>query len=226
MTKQPARVLLIEDDAVSRSVASAVLKSAGYHLRAEADALALDEVMEGFRPDLTILNVRFEAGPDGFAVARLLKRRAPDLPILFMTASEGLGDRLSAFAAGGDDYLPKRAMLEELVPRVRALLRRTGRLSSKVLQVADIVIDESARKVVRGGVPVELTPLEFDLLCFLAHRPGQIIPKTQLLQRFWDAEQGDANLVEVQISNLRRKLETHGGRIIHTERGLGYVLRA
>ncbi len=131
MTDQRPRVLLVEDDALTRSLAVALLGSSGHHVRAEADALGLDAVMQEFSPDLAIVNVRHPVGPDGFAVARRLKSDAPDVPILFLTASGKREDRLAAFASGADDYLTKDAMLKELVPRVRALLRRTGGSSPK-----------------------------------------------------------------------------------------------
>ncbi len=129
-TNRRPRVLLIENDPLTRCLASALLAISGHHVRAEPDARALNDVMQEFDPDLVIVNVRHSVGPDGFAVARLLKSGAPEVAVLFLAASENQEDRRAAFAAGADDYLTKGAML---VPRVRALLGRTGRTCSKAL---------------------------------------------------------------------------------------------
>jgi DNA-binding response OmpR family regulator len=158
-------------------------------------------------------------------MARLL-RGSSDLPLLFVTAADSVHARLEGFNAGGDDYLVKPFSMAELLARIHALLRRTGRLASDVRQIADLVIDEGARTVMRAGIAVPLTRTEFDLLDALAQRPGQVLSKIQLLTRVWGFEAYGANLVEVHVSALRRKLEAHGPRLLHTVRGTGYVLRA
>lgn len=224
MGKVQAGILVVEDDETIRRSLDVALRRAGYAVRAEADGRALAEAVQGFRPDLAILDVRLPVGPDGFTMARQL-RRDETLPILFLTAAEGLRDRLDGFAAGGDDYLVKPYELDELLARVRALLRRSGRESDPVWRVGDLVVDCAAHTVVRGGTTLEVTRTEFELLAELVQNPGRVLSKPQLLARVWDVESDDLNLVEVHLSSLRRKLETCGPRIVHTVRGAGYVAR-
>jgi two-component system OmpR family response regulator len=158
-------------------------------------------------------------------MARLL-RRTSGLPILFLTAADSVDDRLAGFQAGADDYLVKPFSMAELLARVQALLRRSGRLSSASWHVGDLVVDDAARMVVRAGVPLELTRTEYDLLTVLVQQIGTVLSKTQLLTQVWGFDAYDTNLVEVHMSALRRKLEAAGPRLVHTVRGAGYVLRA
>lgn len=143
-----------------------------------------------------------------------------------LTAADTVEERLAGFSAGADDYIVKPFSLAELLARVEALLRRSGRLTSAVRQVADVIIDDGARTVVRDGEPMDLTRTEYDLLAVMAKHPGQVLSKVQLLTHVWGFEAYDVNLVEVHVSSLRRKLEAHGPRLIQTVRGVGYVLRA
>ena len=216
---------MVEDDDPIRSALDVSLRGDGYEVRAEPDGLRLQEVADVFRPDLAVLDVRLPAGPDGYGMARTL-RSSSDLPLLFLTAADGLDDRLAGFEAGADDYMVKPFSMAELLARVQALLRRTGRLASAVRQVGDLVIDEGARVVMRGGHKLDLTRTEYELLSMLAQRPGQVLSKVQLLTQVWGFEAYDTNLVEVHLSALRRKLEAHGARAVHTVRGVGYVLRS
>lgn len=223
------RVLMVEDDEAVRDAVAAALRGAGYHVRDEADGRELDKVLESFRPDLAILDVRLPVGPTGLAMARRLRRSRdiPDIPIVFLTAAGSVEDRLEGFDAGADDYLPKPFSVAELLARVRALLRRSGALTSAVWQVGDLVVDEESRTAVRDGRRIELTRTEFDLLVALGAKPGRVLSKIQLLSKVWGFEAYDPNLVEVHISSLRRKLEEPDRpRLLHTVRGAGYVLRA
>ncbi len=222
-TRKP-RVLVVEDDRPIRSALEVALRGEDYEVEALPDARAVQTAAERFRPDLAILDVRLPDGPDGYTAARFL-RAGSDLPILFLTAADGVEDRLAGFEAGGDDYLAKPFSMAELLARAKALLRRAGRLSSSVRQVSDLVIDDGARTVVRNGTIVDLTRTEYDLLAVLAQHPGQVLSKVQLLTQVWGFDAYDANLVEVHMSSLRRKLEAHGPRVIQTVRGVGYVLR-
>ena len=215
---------MVEDDDPIRSALGVSLRDEGYEVRAEPDGTRLREVADAFRPDLAVLDVRLPVGPDGYTMARLL-RSSNDLPLLFLTAADALGDRLAGFAAGADDYMVKPFSVAELLARVQALLRRAGRLSSAVRQVGDVVIDEGARVVMRGGHKLDLTRTEYDLFSMLAQHPGQVLSKVQLLTRVWGFDAYDTNLVEVHMSALRRKLEAQGPRMVHTVRGAGYLLR-
>lgn len=222
---QRPRVLVVEDDAPIRTALDVALRSEGYEVRAEADGTSLAAVVESFRPDLAVLDVRLPTGPDGYAMARLL-RSSSDLPMLFLTAADAVEDRLAGFSAGADDYLIKPFSMAELLARTQALLRRAGRLSSSTWQVGDLVVDDGARSVVRDGVAVDLTRTEYDLLAALVRHVGKVLSKTQLLTAVWGFDSYDTNLVEVHMSALRRKLEATGPRCIQTVRGAGYVLRA
>lgn len=215
-------VLVVEDDETLRRSVDIALRRAGYTVRAEADGTAVEKVVKEFRPDLAILDVRLPKGPDGYAIARSL-RREHDLPILFLTAADTRRSRLDGFEAGGDDYVIKPYDTEELLARVAALLRRAGR--RKVWRVADLVLDDSTRAVTRNGRNLVLTHTEYELMSTLLQHPRQVLSKVQLLRQVWGFDGWDTNLVEVHMSSLRRKLEAHGPRLIHTVRGSGYTLR-
>jgi len=218
------RLLLIEDDPSLREAIRLSLGRSGYRVQAEAHGCDIGRLLTNFRPDLAILDVRLRKGEDGFTLARRV-RAATEIPVLFVTAADSLDDRLRGFEVGGDDYLVKPFAMAELLARVRALLRRSGRLSSPTLEVLDLVIDETNRTVRRAGAEITLGRIEFDLLAVLAREPGRVFSRAQLLTRVWGFAGFQGNLVEKHVSVLRRKVEAHGGRIIHTEWGKGYVLR-
>lgn len=220
-----ARVLLVEDDQPIRDALDVAFRREGYEVSSQADGTEIEAVTERFCPDLAILDMRLPVGPDGVAIARAL-RGSSDLPVVFLTGADGMDERLAGFDAGADDYVLKPFSMAELLARSRALLRRSGRLSSAVWQVGDLVVDEGARRVVRGGVVIDVTATEYDLLAVLVQHPGQVLSKFQLLSRVRGSEAYDPNLIEVHISALRRKLEAHGPRLVHTVRSMGYVLRA
>ncbi len=182
------------------------------------------ERVERFRPDLALLDISLPGELSGFDLAADLRARS-DAPLLFVTAADTIQDRLAGFEAGADDYVVKPFALAELLARVRAVLRRSGRLVSGAVQIRDMLIDEGRRTVTRAGQAVALTPTEFELLSTLAHAPGTVFSKAQLLSLVWGFPEYDQNLVEVHMSALRRKIERADARLIHTERGVGYVLR-
>ena len=218
------RVLFIEDDEAVRNAIAFELRSAGYTVRDEVDGNELEEISDSFRPDIAVLDVMLP-GRSGFELAQQLRNKN-DLPILFLTARDTVSSRLAGFSAGADDYVIKPVAVEELLARLRALLRRSGRLDSEVLEVGDLILDESARLIRRGDVTVELTPIEFQLLAFLMRNRGVVLSRLQIMSQVWGYEEHDPNLVPVHMGNLRRKLEAAGPRLIQTIRGHGYVLRA
>jgi DNA-binding response OmpR family regulator len=215
--------LFIEDDEAVRNAIALELRSAGYTVRDEVDGNELEEISDSFRPDIAVLDVMLP-GRSGFELAQQLRNKN-DLPILFLTARDTVSSRLAGFSAGADDYVIKPVAVEELLARLRALLRRSGRLDSEVLEVGDLILDESARLVRRGDVTVELTPIEFQLLAFLMRNRGVVLSRLQIMSQVWGYEEHDPNLVPVHMGNLRRKLEAAGPRLIQTIRGHGYVLR-
>lgn len=219
------RVLVVEDDQQIRSAVVATLKAEGFEVRAEEGGSAVNSTVGTFRPDLVLLDVHLPGGPDGMEVARRL-RAAHDMPFIFLTSAGSEGDRLAGFALGADDYMVKPFSMGELVARSRAVLRRANRLDRDVWRVGRLVVDEEAHIVSVDHQPVELTAIEFALLARLCRAPGRVISKVQLLTDVWGFDHYSLNLVEVHVSTLRKKLEAHGPRVIHTVRSVGYVIRA
>ncbi|HLI60870.1 MAG TPA: response regulator transcription factor [Solirubrobacteraceae bacterium] len=220
-----ARILFIEDEPAIRDAITGALLHEGFRVHAAADGRGFEEIVGRFRPDLAILDVMLPGGRDGFSLAREL-RRASDLPILFLTARDAPPARLRGFQVGGDDYVIKPVFLEELLARVRALLRRAGRLRSPIIEIGDLVIDQDAAAVTRAGQAIDLTATELRLLTYLARNRGRVLSKLEILTQVWGYEDYDPNLVEVNVSAVRRKLEARGPRLIHTVRGHGYLMRA
>jgi DNA-binding response OmpR family regulator len=219
------RLLFIEDDPSLREAVTVTLRRAGFEVRAEPDGSGLADAVTAFHPDLAILDVRLPQGEDGFNLAVRLRTMA-EIPIVFVTAADAIDERLRGFEVGADDYIVKPFVASELLARVRAVLRRSGRLTSPTYQVFDLLVDEANRTASRAGHDLQLTKVEFDLLTVLSRAPARVFSKAQLLSLVWGFDGYDNNLVEVHISALRRKLEAYGGRLIHTERGEGYVFRS
>jgi two-component system, OmpR family, response regulator len=218
VTQQCPRVVVVEDEEPIREAVVRALRHDEFAAVGFADACDVELILAQ-APDLAVLDVMLPGG-DGFALARKLRARR-DVPVLFLTARDAIADRVAGFALGADDYLVKPFALEELLARARAVLRRTGRIGA-VVEAGDLLLDESAGRLTRGGTPVELTPTELRLLAFLMRHRGRVLSKDQLLTQVWGYEAYDQNLVEVHVSALRRKLEASGPRVIHTVRGLGY----
>jgi DNA-binding response OmpR family regulator len=216
-----ARVLVIEDADAIRAAVESGLTAAGHRVQSRPDGRDVERALAEFRPDVVVLDVMLP-GRDGFALLEVIRARS-DAGVVMLTARDGIGDRLRGLTTGADDYVVKPFVLAELVARVEALLRRLGRITSTVT-VGDLVVDADAGTVRRGSATLSLTATEFKLLCFLAQHRGKVLTKTQILSGLWGFDAYDPNLVEVHISALRRKLEQHGPRLLHTRRGLGYVL--
>lgn len=224
MPRTPVRILVVEDDASIREALVVSLTDEAYEVGTAEDGSSALRAADEFRPDLAIVDIRLPRGPDGLSVAREI-RQDNDLPVMFLTAADGLEDRLAGFAAGADDYIVKPFSMPELLVRVRAILRRSGKLRSSAWQMGDLLVDEAARVVTRSGALIDLTPTEFELLSTLGRYRGQVLSKVQLLSLVWGYDAYDPNVVEAHISALRRKLEACGPRLIQTVRGAGYVLR-
>lgn len=218
------RVLVVEDSAAIREAVVAALTDAGYVSDGRVDGSGLEDVIVAFRPDLVILDVMLPGGRDGFTLIDVV-RGSCDAGIVMLTARDELTDRLRGLDGGADDYVLKPFLLDELVSRVGAVLRRRGRAPSAT-QVGDLVIDLSAGTASRAGSVLDLTATELQVLAYLVAQRGRAMSKAQILTAVWGYDAYDPNLVEVYISALRRKLEAHGPRIVHTVRGIGYTLRA
>jgi DNA-binding response OmpR family regulator len=213
---------VIEDaEAIRIAVESGVVAD-GHEVLARAEGVHLEKDLAEFRPDVVILDVMLP-GRDGFALLEAVRLRSR-AGVVMLTARDGIDDRLRGLTTGADDYVVKPFVLAELVARVNALLRRMGRIPT-VLMVGDLVVDPDAVTVRRGDATISLTATEFKLLRYLAEHRGIVLNKSQILSAVWGFDAYDPNLVEVFISALRRKLDEHGPRLLHTVRGMGYVLR-
>jgi len=215
-----ARVLVVEDEPVLRACIADGLTDAGFQVTQLPDGSDFAAQVDIARPDVAVLDVMLP-GDNGFTLAEYLRTHSRS-SVVFLTARDAVRDRLAGFDAGADDYLVKPFVMAELVARVRAVLRRSGKLRSATLQVADLLVDEDAGQVLRAGLPLPVTATELRLLSYLARHRGQVLSKTQILTQVWGYEAYDPNLVEAYVSVLRRKLEKDGPRLIHTVRGIGY----
>ena len=222
-----AKVLVAEDDRAVRESLVRALRYEGYDVFAVADgALALEAVADT-PPDVAILDVSMPF-VDGFTVCRRLRERFRELPILMLTARHEIADRVAGLDAGADDYLVKPFALDELLARLRALLRRTSLSGSDdILRFADLVLEPRGRRVTRSERPLELTKTEFDLLELFMINPGIVLDRDTIYDRIWGFDfETHSRSLDVYIGYLRRKTEADGAnRLLHTVRGVGYVLR-
>jgi two-component system OmpR family response regulator len=226
---QPARVLVVDDEATLTDLLTMALRYEGCDVRTAATGQAAVRAATQFEPDAIILDVML---PDlsGIDVLRRVRGSRPNVPVLFLTARDAVEDRIAGLTAGGDDYVTKPFSLEELVARLRALLRRAGLAAAartdSVLTVGDLTLDEDSHEVRRGGDPITLTATEFELLRYLMRNPRRVLSKAQILDRVWHYDfGGQANVVELYISYLRKKIDAGRDPMIHTLRGAGYVLK-
>ena len=223
-----ARLLVVDDEPNIRELLSTSLRYAGFEVTAAANGREALDAAEEFQPDLAVLDVMLP-DMDGFTVTRRLRAAGRHFPVVFLTARDGTEDKITGLTVGGDDYVTKPFSLDEVVARIRAVLRRTASLDddAAVLRVDDLELDDDAHEVRRGGEVVELSPTEFKLLRYLMMNPNRVLSKAQILDHVWEYDfNGDASIVESYISYLRRKIDVGGrDRMIHTKRGVGYLLR-
>ncbi|NJC67097.1 response regulator transcription factor [Planosporangium flavigriseum] len=223
------RLLIVDDEANIRALLSAALRLTGFEVRVASGGREALAAAADFAPDLVVLDVMLP-DLDGFAVAQRLRAADPPVPVLFLTARDAVEDRISGLAVGGDDYVTKPFSLEEVVLRIRAILRRSVRpdahLRGRVLRYADLQLDEEAHEVRRAGRLVDLSPTEFNLLRYLLNNAGRVVSKAQILERVWNYDfGGDGRIVESYVYYLRRKIDKYGPPLLHTVRGVGYTLR-
>jgi two-component system OmpR family response regulator len=224
----PVRVLVVDDEPTLAELLSMALRYEGWEVRSALDGQMAVRTARDFRPDAVVLDMMLPDF-DGLEVLRRLRGETPDVPVLFLTAKDSVEDRITGLTAGGDDYVTKPFSLEEVVARLRGLMRRTGRSlmrSDSQLIVGDLTLDEDSHEVRRGGALVTLTATEFELLRYLMRNPRRVLSKTQILDRVWNYDfGGQANVVELYISYLRKKIDAGRAPMIHTMRGAGYVLK-
>jgi two-component system OmpR family response regulator len=224
--RHDARLLVVEDEPNILELLAASLRYAGFEVITAAAGTEAVQAAGRHRPDLIVLDVMLP-DMDGFDVVRRLRGGGARIPVVFLTARDAMEDKVRGLTLGGDDYLTKPFSLGELVARIHAVLRRThNEAASGRLVFEDLELDEDTFEVRRAGRRVELTPTEFKLMRFLLRNPRRVLSKAQILDHVWEYDfGGDANVVESYVSYLRRKIDTSEPRLLHTLRGVGYVLR-
>jgi len=220
----PIRVVVVDDEDALSDLLTMALRYEGWEVRAAATGQEALRAIREHKPDVVVLDIMLP-DLDGIEVLQRLRAEGEEVPVLFLTAKDAIADRVTGLTVGGDDYVTKPFSLEELIARLRALLRRSE--APGMLRVGDLVLDEDAYEVTRAGAPVELTAREFELLRYLMRNPRRVVSKDQILDRVWsyDAEV-KPTVVELYISYLRKKIDTIGTPMIHTVRGVGYILKA
>jgi two-component system OmpR family response regulator len=224
----PIRVLVVDDEPSLAELLASVLRYEGWDIQTASDGAGAVRLARDFKPDAVVLDIML---PDfgGLEVLRRLRTTQSQVCVLFLTARDAVEDRVAGITAGGDDYVTKPFSLEEVLARLRGLLRRAGiarARSGTELTVGDLTMDEDAREVRRGGAEIDLTATEFELLRYLMRNPRRVLSKAQILDRVWNYDfGGQAHVVELYISYLRKKIDADREPLIHTVRGVGYVLK-
>jgi two-component system OmpR family response regulator len=225
-----ARLLVVEDDANIVELLAASLRFAGFEVETATDGRQALRLARSYRPDLMVLDVMMP-GIDGFEVVRRLSAEGNRCPVLFLTARDSTEDKITGLTVGGDDYVTKPFSLDEVIARIRAVLRRSAGAAATdpagaKLTFADIELDDDTHEVFKAGTAVALSPTEYNLLRYFLQNAGRVLSKAQILDHVWQYDfGGDANVVESYVSYLRRKVDTTQPRLLHTVRGFGYVLR-
>jgi two-component system, OmpR family, response regulator len=226
-TGPEARVLVVDDERYITDLVATALRYEGFEVETAATGREALSLVDSFRPELVVLDIMLP-DLDGFEVQRKLVDRGGRVPVLFLTARDATEDKVRGLTIGGDDYVTKPFSLEELIARIRAVLRRAGKGPGETerLRFADLEMDEETHEVRRAGQPIELTATEFNLLRFLLSNPRRVLSKGQILDHVWNYDfGGDSSIVETYVSYVRKKVDGREPRLIHTVRGVGYVLR-
>ncbi|WP_328608903.1 response regulator transcription factor [Amycolatopsis sp. NBC_00345] len=223
---RPATVLVVDDEVDILELLTAALELSGFTVFSAGTGAAALEMTARLVPDILVLDVMLP-DYDGFTVAQLLRAEGNQVPVLFLSARDALEDRLAGLGAGGDDYVSKPFSFDEVVMRIRAILRRTASPGDgELLRYADLELDEAAHEARRGGRTIPLSPTEFKLLRYLLVNSGSVVSKSQIFDRVWNSDfVGETRVIESYISYLRRKIDSAGPPLIHTIRGVGYSLR-
>lgn len=223
----PVRALVVDDERGLAELLAMAAKAEGWSARTASDGFEALAAVREFAPDVIVLDVMMPR-LDGLEVLRRLREIGNDTPVLFLTAKDGVDDRIAGLTAGGDDYVTKPFSLEEVVARVRGLVRRhlVTATEDPVLRVGDLSLDEESYEVERGGTPIHLTATEFELLRYLMRNPRRVLSKSQILDRVWSYDFGGrSSVVELYVSYLRKKIDALGAPMIHTVRGVGYSIK-
>ena len=224
----PLHVLAVDDEPSLTELLDMALRYEGWQAHTAATGTQAVKVAREVHPDAIVLDMMLPDF-DGLEVMRRIRATQPDIPVIFLTAKDAVADRIAGLTAGGDDYVTKPFSLEELIARLRAVLRRSGATATRaesLLVVGDLVMDEDAREVTRAGEQIQLTATEFELLRFLMRNPRRVLSKAQILDRVWNYDfGGQENVVELYISYLRKKIDAGRAPMIHPMRRVGYVLK-
>jgi two-component system OmpR family response regulator len=222
------RVLVVDDEHNLTELLSMALRYEGWEVRSAGSGMAAVRAAREFEPDAVALDMMLP-DMDGLEVLRRMREHNQRIPVLFLTARDAVEDRIAGLTAGGDDYVTKPFSLEEVVARLRALMRRTAVITAdddSLITVGDLTLDEDSHEVTRAGAQIQLTATEFELLRYLMRNPKRVLSKAQILDRVWNYDfGGQANVVELYISYLRKKIDAGRDPMIHTMRGVGYVLK-
>ncbi len=225
----PVRVLVVDDETSLAELLQMAFKLEGWDVRTAGDGLTAVKVAREFRPDAAVLDMMLPDF-DGLQVMQRIRADGNSTPVLFLTAKDALEDRIAGLTAGGDDYVTKPFSLEEVVARVRGLIRRSSLVvdanESPILTVGDLELNEESHEVFRAGRAIDLTSTEFELLRYMMRNPRRVLSKSQILDRVWSYDFGGrSSVVEIYISYLRKKIDAKGVAMIHTVRGAGYMLK-
>ncbi len=226
----PLRILAVDDEQMLTDLLAMALRMEGWEVRTASSGLEALQVARDFEPDALVLDIMMP-DLDGMSVLRRLRESGNLVPVLFLTAKDAVGDRIAGLTAGGDDYVTKPFSLEEVIARLRAIIRRTRVATAddgqSILRVGDLTLNEDSHEVLRGDDEIELTATEFELLRYLMRNERRVLSKAQILDRVWSYDfGGKSSVVELYISYLRKKIDAGRTPLLHTVRGVGYMIKA